>query len=497
MVKYSAVSSMAFIVQSGGREFVLSVGLEGEAALHHWVGGLQQVPEQMPLRFSFLSIHGGIHVQVVADLELAEEMERELLAARRDAVAYAAAEAAAASARTVGDGDAAEGDAAAGVPTNTHGGDMIGTETNETIALVPPASVLETESRGGPSTSSRNRLRVVSTAIVQDAVATSSAPKAVLHAGDTVEVMDVARDHEGKLRYRVSVSRSDAEGGQCADETTAVGRQHPQAEQCGWVSEEAASGQKLVRGLSKHSKRGQKRIGNLVRGVSSRLLGRTVEHASIPDNQCQEDGADRDGGMGEDLEAELDAIMATPPGDSPEEVVVDMSEAAAAVEACRNEREANNGCCVSLCHELCGWLLALGGIAGTIGTTAVVASAGGPHLLALLLCSAAGFSAWFTWLVFPPIRGFAMRLTALTTFLGFLITSGMLVLLSVDVATNQAASSAGNTSSSDTLAGGLVGVTPSTLLLVWKPLYWLSSLLGVAFTFVVYYLSSGKQLVSQ
>ena len=55
VVKYSAVSSMAFLVQSGGREFVLSVGLEGEAALHHWVGGLQQVPEQMPLRFSFLS----------------------------------------------------------------------------------------------------------------------------------------------------------------------------------------------------------------------------------------------------------------------------------------------------------------------------------------------------------------------------------------------------------------------------------------------------------
>ena len=40
------------------------------------------------------------------------------------------------------------------------------------------------------------------------------------------------------------------------------------------------------------------------------------------------------------------------------------------------------------------------------------------YLLALLLCSAAGFSAWFTWLILPPISGFAMRLCALTTFLG-------------------------------------------------------------------------------
>ena len=54
---------------------MLSVGLEGKAALHRWIDGLQQV---------------------VADLELAEEMEQELLVAHRDAVAEAAVEAAAA-----------------------------------------------------------------------------------------------------------------------------------------------------------------------------------------------------------------------------------------------------------------------------------------------------------------------------------------------------------------------------------------------------------------
>jgi hypothetical protein len=48
------------------------------------------------------------------------------------------------------------------------------------------------------------------------------------------------------------------------------------------------------------------------------------------------------------------------------------------------------------------------------------------YLLALLLCSAAGFSAWFTWLVLPPISGFAMRLCALTTFLGAAETKPML-----------------------------------------------------------------------
>ena len=383
----------------------------------------------------------------------------------------------------------------------TRDGDTAPNETDEMVALLPPADAHEkgaTAPAAGVSTGStsgtshhtaglasrptrRNRLRVVSTTLVQDSVAIDSAPRAVLHAGDTVEVHGVALDHKGKLRYRVSVSRPEGEGRQCSATT-------PAGEQDGWISEEAAGGQKLVRGLPKHGRRGIQGMANLVRGVSSRLLGRNVENESNPDNQSQDE--DSDEGM-DDIEAELDAMLATPPAGSPEEVVVDVSEAAAAV-AARRKLEGSNGCCVSLCHAICGWMLALGAIAGTISGTIVVANAGGPHFLALLLCSAAGFSAWFTWLVLPPIRGFAMRLTALTTFLGFLITSGMLVLLAVDVATYQpvGADGSGNTRSSGTLQG-FAGVTPSTLLLVWKPLYWLSSLLGVGFTFVVYYLTSG------
>ena len=110
------------------------------------------------------------------------------------------------------------------------------------------------------------------------------------------------------------------------------------------------------------------------------------------------------------------------------------SEAAAAV-AARREQTAG-GCCAALRRRLCGCVLALSTVLGTALVTAAVAGGGGPWLLACLLTFATGASAWLTWRVLPAISGFAMRLAAATTFLGFVITCGMLVLLPIDVATH-------------------------------------------------------------
>lgn len=365
-------------------------------------------------------------------------------------------------------------------------------ETGPTaMASIAEAGITDSSSKSTDSTQNEHgkRLRVVSTTLVQDDVSTDSAPAAVLHAGDTVEVYGVALDRKGKLRYRVSISET---GGRQNFGGPEAASGH--ASRGGWVSEETASGQMLVHGVSLWGKQG---ISKLVRGVSSRLLSRKIEETvselhNEPQDHNGSTGVDLQSTSGVSLEAELDVILATSPADE-KDVVVEVSEAAAAVEARRSENRRQKGCCIAVCQELCGLVLALGGIVATIAITAVVASAGGPYLLALLLCSAATFSAWFTWLVLPPIRGFAMRLTATTTFMGFLITSGMFVLLPIDVATyNSANTSDGSndTQKLDTLSG-FVGVTPSTLQVVWTPLYWLSSLLGVTFTFVVYYLTSG------
>ena len=70
----SAVSPAAFVLRGGGRELVLSVGAEGEPELQGWLRGLQTV---------------------VDELQIAEEMEAEILRAGREARAAAAAEAAA------------------------------------------------------------------------------------------------------------------------------------------------------------------------------------------------------------------------------------------------------------------------------------------------------------------------------------------------------------------------------------------------------------------
>ena len=161
---------------------------------------------------------------------------------------------------------------------------------------------------------------------------------------------------------------------------------------------------------------------------------------SDDDDAADAGGADLPGDE-VDLEAELDGILATPVrihlcpttawlfalkvcGEglrassesmsrfqrTPVEVMVEVSEAAAAVAAHRTAlAAAGGGCCARLCQDLLGCTLALGGIAATVATTGavagacirspmhgtrcrhfidrliVVAGADGPYLLAFLL----------------------------------------------------------------------------------------------------------------
>jgi hypothetical protein len=112
------------------------------------------------------------------------------------------------------------------------------------------------------------------------------------------------------------------------------------------------------------------------------------------------------------------------------------------------------------------------------------ASADGPYALSLLLSSALVVAIALTFYALPPIKGFTMRMVALTTCLGFTICTAVAVLLPVDVAVLARAGGHGR-------LYGFDGIDEDVLYVIWSPLYWLSSVMGYIFTFVVYYQQSG------
>ena len=99
-----------------------------------------------------------------------------------------------------------------------------------------------------------------------------------------------------------------------------------------------------------------------------------------------------------------------------------------------------------------------------------------------------------------------MRAAALTTMLAITICTGVAVLLPIDLAVlarerararslGEGADSGDDADSGGGGGGGglpgLGGIDQKTLSLIWAPLYWLSSILGLCFTFVLYYNQSG------